>query len=376
MFRFKSLISALLLLGMLAVSGANAQQTSSGSSVAFRRAAELKRGINLSSWYVGWADTQEHRDTYTTAEDMKVIHSLGLQYVRFGLDPALLTKKGLHSSETTAMLQQVDNVIDMVLAEKLSIMICIFPSDAYKQQLQNQKGVDDFIMLWRLLAAHVARRDPEHVFLELINEPEVNDPYRWMGIQASTIAAIRQVDTVHTIIATAARYSGLDDLLRVQPVADANVIYNFHYYEPYQFTHQGASWGSSEWPFFKDIPYPATAEMMKNNLANVPDDSARYVLYLYASGGWNHDSILGRLTFAGDWGKEHHVPVICNEFGAYKNTAPADSRAKWIHDVRTNLDDLQIGWAMWDYRGDFGLVTHEGDKITVDPAIAKALGLQ
>jgi hypothetical protein len=30
---------------------------------------------------------------------------------------------------------------------------------------------------------------------------------------------------------------------------------------------------------------------------------------------------------------------------------------------------------MWDYRGNFGIVTHTGSEITPDPAILRALGL-
>ena len=60
-----------------------------------------------------------------------------------------------------------------------------------------------------MLAAHFAKSDPAKIFFELINEPEVPDPYRWMGIQARVDEAIRGIDTEHTIIATAANYGSL-----------------------------------------------------------------------------------------------------------------------------------------------------------------------
>ena len=266
--------------------------------------------------------------------------------------------------------------MDQILQAHLAVQIAVFPEDDYKQQLGTQKGVDNFVLLWSFLAKHFANRDPERVFFELMNEPGVNDPYRWMGMQATVIDAIRKVDTAHTIIATAARYSGLDDLLLLQPVRDSNVIYNFHFYEPFPFTHQGASWGSSEWSYFHDIPYPATGDSLRAQLAAVPDDHARYLLYLYGATGWNAATMLGRLQFAKDWASEHHVPLICNEFGAYKDTAPSDSRVRFLHDVRTNLERLGIGWAMWDYRGDFGMVTRQGTTIVPDARLLDALGLK
>ena len=112
-------------------------------------------------------------------------------------------------------------------------------------------------MLWRRLAAHYADRDPGKIFFEIMNEPEVNDPYRWAGIQAAAAAAIREVAPKNTIIATGPNWSDIVDLLTQHPLPDGNVIYNFHFYEPHQFTHQGASWGEPWWIYTHGIPYPA-----------------------------------------------------------------------------------------------------------------------
>jgi hypothetical protein len=188
-------------------------------------------------------------------------------------------------------------------------------------------------------------------------------------------AAIRQIDTSHTIVATAANYSSLPDLVQLEALRDDNVIYNFHFYEPYQFTHQGASWGADDWIFYKSIPYPATPTSLDAQMQNVPGDAARYNLYLYGVGNWTAETIAGRISFAAAWARERNVPIMCNEFGAYRETADPASRARWIHDVRSALEANHIGWAMWDYRGNFGVVTRTDTEIVPDDAILKALGL-
>lgn len=355
----------------------HAQSAARGRSAAFTRAAELQRGINLFGWFGGTGDlSAQHLQSFITAQDLALIHQLGLQYVRLPVDPRLLMQHGVPAHDAAANLQLLDNAVEEIRAAHLAVMITVFPDDEYKQALQTQRGVDAFVLLWRTLAQHFAGHDPDHIFLELMNEPEVQDPYRWMGIQAQVVYAIRQADQQHTIIATAGRWSGLEDLLGLETVSDPNVIYNFHYYEPYQFTHQSATWGHSDWLYYKDIPYPATAETIRAALARVPDALARYNLYLYAIGGWNRTGIQGRLAFAADWAAAHHVPLICNEFGAYRDAAPADSRARWIHDVRSSMEALHIGWAMWNYKGDFGLVKEQNGLPVADMAIAQALGLQ
>jgi endoglucanase len=69
------------------------------------------------------------------------------------------------------------------------------------------------------------------------------------------------------------------------------------------------------------------------------------------------------------------VPLICNEFGVHRPYADPQDRARWITDVRTALEHHAIGWTMWDYSGNFGVVTKEDGKTTPDEGTVKALGL-
>jgi aryl-phospho-beta-D-glucosidase BglC (GH1 family) len=347
----------------------------SAQTTAFDRAASLRHGINLSGWFAGSDLSPHHLDSFTNAADLKAIHDMGFDFVRLGISPELVARHGQLAVAHPEALASLDQAVQAALNNHLAVMLCVFPNDDYKHGLDTDRGVDDFVLLWRILAAHYAAADKGRIFYELMNEPEVHDPYRWMGIQARVDAAIRQVDTSHTIVAAAANYDSLGDLLQLEPLSDANVIYNFHFYEPYQFTHQGASWGADEWPYYKNIPYPATAAELTEQMKNVPGDLARYNLYLYGVGGWNAEAIAGRIGFAAAWARERNVPLICNEFGAYRETADPASRARWIHDVRSALEANHIGWAMWDYRGNFGVVTRTDTEITPDDAILKALGL-
>jgi endoglucanase len=344
-------------------------------NAAFARVQSLQHGINLSGWFAGPDLSEKHLESYTNADDLKFIHAMGFDSVRLGIEPSLVARHGQLQPANPAALAELDRAVDAALANHLAVMLCVFPNDDYKRNLATERGVDDLVLLWRILAAHFSPSDHDKVFFELINEPEVQDAYRWMGIQARLVETIRAVDRDHTIIATAANYSSLGDLLQLEPVRDTNVIYNFHFYEPYPFTHQGAPWGSSEWVYYKDIPYPATPETLAAQMKNVPGDLARYYLYLYGAGGWNRESITARIGFAAAWARERNVPLIANEFGAYRDTADPASRARWIGDVRSALEANHIGWAMWDYRGNFGVVHRDAASINADAAILKALGL-
>ena len=374
----RTLLSVAALLLPLA---ATAQQLpfAQAHDLATRRAATLTRGTNLSGWFGGWGDySPEHTSTYITAADIASMKAMGIQYVRFPLEPTLLSRGGLltDNPQKAELWKRIDDALDQLMAAGLAIDFVVFPRDDYKQALTTQRGVDQFVMLWQVLARHFAQRDPERFFFELMNESQTSDPYRWLGIQSQVAYAIRQIDPRHTLLASGAHYDSIPDLIETQPIDDPNTIYTFHFYEPYAFTHQGAPWGSIEWNDYKNIPYPATPEQVATINATLQGDNERYQLYLYGLSGWNSKGIADRLAFAATWGREHAVPVICNEFGAFRDTAPHDSRTRYLHDVRTGLEGNNIGWAMWDWSGNFGLVQHSSGTVLPDPDNVKALGLK
>jgi aryl-phospho-beta-D-glucosidase BglC (GH1 family) len=265
-----------------------------------------------------------------------------------------------------------------MVANKLAVIIDIHPSDDFKQRLgTDDQAVERFTSIWRKLAAHYADRDPNKVFFEILNEPELHDAYRWAGIQTRVAAAIREQAPHHTIIAAGAVWSDIWDLIAMEPLADGNVIYNFHFYEPHEFTHQGATWSTPWYSYEHGIPYPPTDNSMAESLTQVPNAVDRYYMEKYWLDGWNAHRIQMMIDNAAAWAHDNHVPLICNEFGVFRDHSDPVSRANWIHDVRTALEADGIGWAMWDYRGNFGVVTKEnGQPAQVDDSVVKALGLQ
>jgi hypothetical protein len=116
---------------------------------------------------------------------------------------------------------------------------------------------------------------------------------------------------------------------------------------------------------------------MQALLLEVPDAADRFALESYWLDHWDAHRIRMTIDAAAAWARENNVPLICNEFGAYRNASDPVSRANWIHDVRTAFEADGIGWAMWDYRGSFGVVTkQDGQPAQVDGAVIGALGLK
>lgn len=341
------------------------------------RAARLRRGINLSHWFSQSASySKAHLQTHTTVADITLIKRMGFDHVRLPLEPAPLFTEGESDRLKTEYLGYVDEALNQILAQGLAVIVDIHPADEFKVGLnKDDRRVEAFAKFWRALATHLSSRDPERVFLEVINEPMVEDGYRWFGIQGKLIDAIRAGAPRHTIIAAGHRWSGPYELLFLEPYADRNIIYNFHFYEPFAFTHQGATWAGPNLPFYKEVPYPSTPEAVTKMMETVHDATARYNLLRYGEDRWNVARLDAEIGMIAAWAEKHRVPLTCNEFGAFRRFARPADRAAWIVDIRTVLEKHGIGWTMWDYAGGFAVVNKENGRATPDAETLKALGL-
>ena len=274
-------------------------------------------------------------------------------------------------------LAQVDRAVNLALAHGLAVVIDLHPESEFKARLTRDDGfVEQFADFWRALAKHYSKFDPELVFLEILNEPELTDRFRWIGIQAKVASAIRESAPRHTMIATGARWSANDELLFLEPLADTNVIYTFHFYEPHVFTHQGANWGAYYWNWVRGLRYPSNREAAEKVAASVPDEVSRLYVLRYGMEHWDGDRIEMEINQVAEWARRRGVPVICNEFGVYRKYADDHDRVAWLSDVRRALERHAIGWTVWDYSGSFGVVTKSEGRAVPDESTLKALGLK
>jgi aryl-phospho-beta-D-glucosidase BglC (GH1 family) len=361
----------------------SAQTTpSEAPGTAQRRAAQLRRGINASHWFAQLgspgAYTKEHLQTAMTAEDIALIKSMGFDNVRLSVNPQPMFPMNRPNELRPEYLGYLDDAVKMILDHGLAVVIDLHPESDFKAKLA---GDDDFVQqfadFWRALAQHCSSWDPDRVFFEILNEPEMSDRYRWYGVQAKLIAAIREGAPNHTIIAAGARWSDDDDLVFLSDsLRDTNIIYNFHFYEPHIFTHQGATWGSYYWHWVKGLRYPSTPESAAQTAASVPDAVDRLYVIRYGYDHWDAARVDAEISQAAEWARQHNVPLVCNEFGVYQAFSNPLDRAAWLTDVRTALEKNGIGWAMWDYSGGFGVVNRVNGHPVPDDLTVRALGLK
>lgn len=355
----------------------SAAAPSAAPGVSDARFARLTRGINASHWFSQSSRyDREHFETYNTRDDIRLIRAAGFQHVRFAINPTILLNESDPSSLDAEHLSAVDAAIDMILEQDLAVIVDPHPEDDFKHRLNaSDELLAAFAAFWQALARHLSRRDPEHVFLEVLNEPVITDRRRWATIQETLLAAMRAGAPEHTLIATGHRWSSIDELLEVEPIADRNVVYNFHCYDPHDFTHQGATWGSDYWPYLEYLPYPSSPDALAPIAEHIMNERAKQAALRYGEDRWDAARLDAWIARAAAWGKQHSVRLTCNEFGVYRRKSRPEHRLAWLRDLRSALERYDIGWTMWDYAGGFSVVTSDGDRRVLDGDTAAALGL-
>lgn len=368
---------------------APAAQPAGEAGVPAPRLARLAKGVNLAHWY--WlapgGDKAFADPGYLSKEEAAGLRTSGLTHVRLPVDPSKIFLGEAGGKLNNFAVKKLEATIDLLLEADLAVVVEVHalgtgveknydkalrdPKNEHAQKLQKA-----FVANWSVLAERLAAKDPDRVFLEILNEPVFDrSAPRWAEIQTELAAAIRKAAPKHTIIATGTEWSSIGGLLQLAPLADKNVVYTFHFYEPHTFTHQGATWGSDNWKLLKEIPYPASPELVKPAMDKITDAAAKGEVKWYGEQNWNAAKIEKFVGRAAEWGKKNGAAVWCGEFGAITG-APKEARRAWLHDVRAACEKSGIGWCVWDFAGSFATTVGGKGERRVDPEVGGALGLK
>jgi hypothetical protein len=335
--------------------------------------ARLARGVNLSEWLQHGRPTEPQRYA-PDADDFRRLRALGLTHARLPVDPqALVNDRGMPDAAALAILR---GTLQAARDEDLLVVLALQLPDASKAGLPGE-SVNRVALAghWRWLAGALRDVPPTHLAFEPLNEPGIEDAAASRDLLQYLVAELRAAVPAHTLVVSGHRYSGVDELGALQPLGDPNLVYGFHFYEPHNFTHQGARWGDAAWKLLRNFPYPSSPDSVAPRLAGLPEE-ARERLQWHGEERWNRERIAQRLAHASQWAERHRVPVWCSEFGVLKGAVESTDRAAWLNDVRVELEQRGIPWTHWDYAGAFGIVGGvQGKRVPDDPAI-EALGLR
>jgi len=336
----------------------------------------LTRGYNLTNWLEQDRFTDFRYDEGT----IEKLAAAGFRGVRLPIDLDLYVASTSGSGDSLeitvddTLWQILDSFDTWTHDHGLSLTIDYHQYGTLPDKA-DADSITTAVLLWGKVAGHFAQSPREDLFFELMNEPELSfggvDPTQaeWGAIAERMVAAIRAQDTTHSIIFGDVKWYGIDQLAAREPLSDDNVIYSFHDYEPFIFTHQGANWadmGSTH-----DLPYPYDPARWSQYYADLGFNSAMESWMLSSLKSYYRDgsraAVRNHILSAKRWAVAHNVPVICNEFGAYDGTSKLEDRARYYSDLIGIFEELEIPWQHW-----FMIMSDDG---TVIPEYRQAMRL-
>ncbi len=299
----------------------------------------------------------------------------GLKHVRLCVAPGII----MDAANGTVLADRarfLEAAIRRFQDAGLLVMVDIHNED--REAELNPDWQAAFVKFWSELAARLARFDPGLTMLEIINEPVfAGREHEWPPLNARLAAAIRKAAPEHTIVTSGPNWGGIDGLRKTEPLADRNVVYSFHCYDPFPFTHQGATWAGDAVKPLRDVPYPSSPEAVAPVLAGLEaHPGSRAMVEQYGRERWNKERLVARFQQGIEWGAKHGVSLYCGEFGVFPRFARAEHRANWFRDFGQVLAAHKIGWAVWGWDEGFGLNRRRVDgQPVMDRVVAEALGL-
>lgn len=314
----------------LGLGSSMADPTATSSDAIHAANKKLGRGINLGNALE--APSEGAWGVTLKGEYFKTIKEAGFATVRLPVNWAAHAERSAPYTIDPTIAKRVDWAIEQALANKLNIILDLHHYGA--MHADPDKHLPRLLGLWRQIAERYADR-PVEVYFELYNEPQdkLNEA-KWNAVIPQLLAVVRKSNPTRPVIAGPARWNGIGALDKLElPAADRNLILTVHFYDPFQFTHQGASFvkGAKEWKG-KTWGTEADQAAVRNSFAKVAA-----------------------------WAKKHDRPVFLGEFGAYQE-APMESRARWTRFVVQEAERDGFSWAYWEFCAGFGAYDPKTDQ--------------
>ena len=338
-------------------------QTVTGQSVAQRRALRIELGMNLTyldNWWLGskdknYSDFIKMSEVEKRQKMFRDIARAGFRTVRipmtFGAWVSLIKP---FRWENPQGLESADLFVKWAKENNLNAIIDLHHSE-YDGSITGSATTERLVWLWSEIASRYKNTDPERVFFEIRNEPHNLNAPQWRDQAEEIIRAIRKVAPDHTLIVGFHDWNSRTALLESKPFQDPNIIYTFHYYHPFLFTHQGATWSSEGLPESRNIPFPAT----KDTKLNIPETAkGKWTGQLFESYSEeaNAERMFRDLKEAKEWSDKYVVPIFVGEFGSYGKYASEDSRCRHAEAAYSALGKLQLPNAWWEWDAGFNML--------------------
>ena len=296
----------------------------------------FKKGIDLGGWLSQCNYEKKHLESFIGEKDIETIAKWGADHVRLPIDFNILEDNSGGYLETG--FGYVRGAVETSRKKGLNIIIDLHKTAGFSfDKGEKESGFFDsvelqerFYKLWEEIAKRFGN-EPEHIAFELLNEVTDKEfsPV-WNRIAAECIKRIRAIAPETPILVGSYWNNSICAVKDLDAPYDDKIVYNFHCYDPIEFTHQHAYWvDPSQFDVSKDISYPESGA------------TPEYFEELFSE--------------AIKKAEENNTVLYCGEYGVIDKASPEDT-LEWYKAINSVFEKHNIGRCAWCYKKmDFGI---------------------
>jgi endoglucanase len=287
---------------------------------------KLGKGVNMGNMFEAPSEGEwgnDFKDEY-----FKKIKDAGLNHVRLPIrwdTPARASQSAPFTLNST-FVSRIKSVVDLAIKEDLYVIINMHHHES--MFVNPVANTDKFLAQWTQITAIFKDYD-QHVVFEVLNEPhDAMNAAVWNPLFKKTLEIIRKTNASRAVIIGPPNYNSIGGLSQLEIPNDPFLILSIHYYDPFNFTHQGASWLGEEAKKWLGTKW-------ENTLSE-------------------RNEVIQSFEYVKTVSKTKNIPVNVGEFGAFE-MADLESRIKWTNFLARWFDEQGFSWAYWEFSAGFGI---------------------
>ncbi len=301
------------------------------------------RGFNLLEKFVKRGENNPPFEE----QDFALMREWGFDFARLPMSYQCWVEPGDWLKLREEQLKHIDQAVEWGAQYHVHINLnlhrapgyCVNPPKEPLDLWTDDKALEAAAFHW----AHFAKRyrgiGNERVSFDLLNEPADIKAATYARVVRRLVEAIRAEDPQRLIIADGLRW-GRDP---VHELVELGIAQSTRGYDPFQLTHYRASWasGSDKWP---EPTWPDTRPG-----ADLPDKEA---LRRKRIQPWKELEKKGVGVHVGEWG--------------VFNKTPHAVALRWMRDCLDLWKEAGWGWALWNFRGSFGVLDSQRSDVAYE----------
>ncbi|HBC3445568.1 TPA: cellulase family glycosylhydrolase [Vibrio parahaemolyticus] len=305
----------------------------------------LGRGINMGNYLESPTYEGEWNNNLTIqASDFRNISHAGFSSVRIPVRWSAHTLSNDSSTIDDAFLSRVQQVVDQAIQENLKVII---NTHHFDELFYDDKDFDyqrtRLLKFWNQLSKRfpISQYNQDQLIFEFLNEPHENVTVKeWNSLISDLTDIVWNANAAtqnnslgqRKVMIGPADWGGVSKLPYLELPKSSNpdnTIITVHFYEPFQFTHQGASWvkGADTW-----------------------------IGTRWLATGVEQKVLLDYLDIVDKWNAEPNngFEINIGEFGVYSQYSESEDQRAWTAFITREAEKRGYSWNYWEYSSGFG----------------------